>query len=240
MLHKLARNSLAILFFLTTILPVQTASAASDREILRGFNLTVFGAEYTFGGPPSNFIRKFRNTVKFRIHNLSTKNRQAEVARFIRKISKEINGIDIEFATASQTANYNVYIVDRANYRNTAVNRIYHRNVSPPGKCMVRSVFPVRSLGIIKSDAVIVSDEGERLFKRCMTEEILQGLGVLNDNESLPDSIFNDTSQHVSFTRYDRYILNILYDKRIKNGATAKQVSTILPDIIKDVRKRLH
>jgi hypothetical protein len=71
-----------------------------------------------------------------------------------------------------------------------------------------------------------------------MIEEILQGLGPLNDNNSLPESIFNDDSNHTSFTSFDRLILNMLYDKRIKNGARQRTVNKILPNVLADARKR--
>jgi len=102
---------------------------------------------------------------------------------------------------------------------------------------MVRSVF---SRGrISKSDALIVIDEGKELFSRCMTEEILQGLGPLKDDPSLKHSMFNDTSKFTSFRRFDRLLLNILYDKRIRPGASQSRVQNILPVVTRSVQKRI-
>ena len=38
------------------------------------------------------------------------------------------------------------------------------------------------------------------------------------------------------FDVYDQYILNILYDPRIKAGMTVEEVKAVLPDVLADVR----
>ena len=221
-----------------TALASTPAYAFSDREIARGFNLTVFGAEYSPLGFRSDYIRKFRGPVRFRVHNLSKRNRSGEARRFIGSLNGKIRGLSAQMVQGG-SANFNVYIVDRADYAETVREKIYRRRgARVQGKCLVRSVFS-RS-GIVRSDAVIVSDEGEALFKRCLVEEILQGLGPLNEHTSLRQSVFNDRSKHTGFTKFDRYILNILYDRRIRNGASPNAVNRILPEVIRDVRKRLR
>ena len=107
-----------------------------------------------------------------------------------------------------------------------------------PGRCLVRVVSGAS--GIMRSDAVIVADDGDFLFKRCLVEEVLQGLGPVNDNSGLSQSVFNDTSRHVSFTKHDRYILNMLYNPKIKPGMSEKDVRTVLPAVIRDARRQVR
>jgi hypothetical protein len=38
------------------------------------------------------------------------------------------------------------------------------------------------------------------------------------------------------FDVYDQYILNVLYDPRIKAGMTVTEVKTVLPEVLADVR----
>ena len=228
---------LAMACFMVAI-PGQTV-AATDAEVINGFNLTVFGAEYSPFGYQSNYIRKFRGPVRFYIHNMSRKNRVREVSSFILSLNNSINGLRTEIAKQPQQANFHVYVVDRKDYIATVRQKVYRQpTADTPGKCLVRSVFS-RS-GITRSDAVIVSDEGESLFDRCMAEEILQGLGPLNENTSLRESMFNDRSRHTRFTRFDRLILNMLYDKRIDNGATRESVQRLLPTVLRDVKRRVR
>ena len=211
--------------------------AATDSELIRGFNLTVFGAEFTPFGIQSRYIRKFANPVRIKVHSLSARDRSGSVRNFVQQLNGAVAGLKISTTNNTASANFNLYIVDQADYVRIARERVYKRPGAPiPGKCLVRSVFS--RAGIIRSDAVVVSDGGESLFRRCMIEEILQGLGPLNEHPSLRDSMFNDRSRHTSFTRFDRTILNMLYDSRIKNGATINTVQKLLPAVLADAKRR--
>lgn len=228
---------IAVFVFGLTLLPVPAALAASDEEIIRGFNLTVFGAEYSPLGIQSNYIRKFNGPVRFFIDNRASKNRSTEIKSFILSLNQSIFGLTTQIVSLPERANFIVYVVDRKDYIATVREKVYRRqSASTPGKCLVRSVFS-RS-GIKRSDAVVVSDEGEALFSRCKVEEILQGLGPLNEHASLSESMFNDKTRHTSLTRFDRLILNMLYDKRLANGATSLAVQASLAAILRDAKRR--
>ena len=220
------------------LLAFTPAHALTEEEVKRGFNLTVFGSEISPLGIQSRYVHKFRDEVKFRIHSLSSKDRRKAVAKFINNLEKQIAGLKVRIVKGDERANFNIYIVNRANYKQTVREKVERRSTAKvPGKCLVKSRFS--RAGMIRSDAVIVSDEGEKLFRRCLIEEILQGLGPLNENTSLSKSIFNDTSKHTKFTDFDRLILNMLYDKRIKNGASLRSVSRVLDEVLTDTKKRL-
>lgn len=215
------------------------ARAASDAEIIRGFNLTVFGAEYAPFGIQSTYIRKFAIPVRVYVHDLAKRKRRNEIAAFVRSLNSSVRGLTITMTNQPAAANFAIYVVDRADYVSTAREKVYRRsNAAIPGKCMVRSRFS--RAGISRSDAVIVSDGGESLFQRCMIEEILQGLGPLNEHPSLSESMFNDRSRHTSFTRFDRTIMNMLYDSRIRTGTNIEMVQALLPVVLRDVKRRMR
>ena len=48
--------------------------------------------------------------------------------------------------------------------------------------------------------------------------------------------MFNDSVQMGFFDVYDQYILNILYDPRIRAGMTVQEVRVVLPQVLVDVR----
>jgi hypothetical protein len=48
--------------------------------------------------------------------------------------------------------------------------------------------------------------------------------------------MFNDSISMGYFDVYDQYILNLLYDPRIKAGMTVQEVKAVLPDVLADVR----
>jgi hypothetical protein len=48
--------------------------------------------------------------------------------------------------------------------------------------------------------------------------------------------MFNDNVSMGFFDVYDQYILNVLYDPRIKAGMTVAEVKAVLPEVLADVR----
>ena len=52
--------------------------------------------------------------------------------------------------------------------------------------------------------------------------ELLQSLGPINDTASVPWTMFNDNVSMGYFDVYDQYLLNLLYDPRIKPGMTVQ------------------
>ncbi|HMB47977.1 MAG TPA: DUF2927 domain-containing protein [Afifellaceae bacterium] len=233
---------LLLLFVLAlTLFPARIAQAVrfSDEQLINSFNSTVFGAEYSSWGLHTRIVKKFAKPVRVYIDNRSRLDRRRAVRKFVRSLPRSIKGIRITIVDDPDDANYVIYVVDRNAYKDVVRNEVYRRRtMNVPGRCLVRVISSPS--GIRRSDAVIVSDEGEFLFRRCLVEEVLQGLGPVNDNKSLTYSVFNDTSKHDRFTRHDRYILNMLYDKRIKPGMSLNEVSKILPAVIRDARRRVH
>jgi Protein of unknown function (DUF2927) len=238
-IRHIAIGLFAVLAGWTCQAPDSAARAATDAEIIRGFNLTVFGAEYSPFGYQSDYIRKYSGPVRFYIENTARKNRKQQVRNFILSLNRSIRGLRTEVVQSPESANFHVYVIDRRDYNATVREKVYrNQSAATPGKCLVRSVFSRN--GIKRSDAVIVSDQGEALFERCMAEEILQGLGPLNEDATLTESMFNDSTRHTHFTLFDRIILNMLYDRRIANGQTRQSVQPLLPAILRDVKRRVR
>jgi hypothetical protein len=48
--------------------------------------------------------------------------------------------------------------------------------------------------------------------------------------------MFNDSVSMGYFDIYDQYLLNLLYDPRVKPGMTVQEVNEVLPDVLADVR----
>jgi hypothetical protein len=91
-------------------------------------------------------------------------------------------------------------------------------------------------LEIEHSDVILTVDSGDFVFLDCAYEELLQSLGPINDTGSVPWTMFNDKVSMGFFDVYDQYILNLLYDPRIKAGMTVSEVNALLPEVLPDVR----
>ncbi len=224
-------------------LSAPAAKAANDSfstvELLAGFEKTVFGLEYRSWSWRPYQVKKFTKPVQFYVYNLSRRDRRGTVHRFVKEIGRRVGGLTTQITNDPAAANFKVYVVDRAQYVPVVRKDIYKNDrAKVPGRCLVRVVSGRK--GIKQSAAVIVSDEGEFLFKRCLVEEILQGLGPMNDDESLTHSVFNDSSRHSRFTVFDQLIMNMLYDPRIKPGMSQEQTKDILPLVVRDARRRVR
>lgn len=213
-----------------------TAARFSDKELTDGFMWTVFGLEYrTWSWKPYQ-VKKYEGPVLFRLTNLARRDRTRDVRRFINGLTKEVRGLNARLARDTESANFHLFIVDRAQYVETVRREVYRdSSARAPGRCLVR--VEAERKGITRSTAVIVADEGDHLFRRCLVEETLQGLGPMNDDDRLVHSVFNDSSDHDTFTVFDRLIMNMLYDPRIKPGMTAAMVKPLLPQVIRDARR---
>ena len=83
---------------------------------------------------------------------------------------------------------------------------------------------------------ILPVDDGDFQFYDCAYEELLQGLGIINDDGTVPWTMFNDNVQMGFFDVYDQYLVNILYDPRVRQGMTKDQVDTLLPEVMPTVR----
>lgn len=236
---RLVLISFFIMAFAATFPTRASGDAFTTTEILTGFEKTVFGLEYRSWSWRPYRVKKFTVPVRFYIHNLSQRDRTKIVKRFVSEIDRRVKGLTASVVNSASDANFQVYVVDRKQYEPVVRADIYNNpKAKVPGRCLVRVVSGRN--GIKGSAAVIVSDEGEFLFRRCLVEEILQGLGPMNDHEDLDHSVFNDSSHHSRFTVFDQIILNMLYDPRIKPGMSARQTSSVLPLVARDARRQMH
>ncbi|MEP3276958.1 MAG: DUF2927 domain-containing protein [Stappiaceae bacterium] len=216
--------------------PAATGPAFSDKELMDGFERTVFGLEYHTWSWQPHIVKKYTAPVRFYVHNHARRKRTRDVHRFLRSLPGKIRGLKIKIVKRPEDANFKIYVVDRTQYQNVVRQSVYNNpKAQTPGHCLVRVLSDRR--GISSSAAVIVSDEGEFLFKRCLVEEILQGLGPMNDDPRLSHSVFNDRSRHSRFTQFDRYILNMLYHPSVRPGMSKRQAKKILPSVTSEVRR---
>ena len=211
----------------------------TDAEIIDGFMKTAFGAEYHLAGRIDR-IRKYDRPVKVFIAGSSRAHRRAQLSGVIADIARRVRHIDISTTANRNDANVVITLVrDRDLYK--TIHALYG---AQRAKEIRRSLDPQCLSGFRKneryeiehSDVILTVDNGDFVFLDCAYEEVLQSLGPINDTDSVPWTMFNDDVSMGFFDVYDRYILNILYDPRIKPGMTVQDVQPLLPVILPDIR----
>jgi hypothetical protein len=211
----------------------------TDGEIVDGFLKTAFGAEYHLAGRVDR-IRKYDAPVRVFADGVNRADRQAQLAKIVDDIASRVQHLDIAMADSGEDANVVVKLVrDRDLYR--TMSAFYG---SERAREMKSSLDPQCLSGFRKnekyeiehSDVILTVDNGDFIFFDCAYEELLQSLGPINDTSTIPWTMFNDSVQMGYFDVYDQYLLNILYDPRIRPGMTVAEVRAVLPEVLADVR----
>src|SRR5262245_63642257 len=211
----------------------------TDAEITEGFLKTAFGAELHLAGTV-NRIRKFDGPVRVFVDGRSSPGRAGDIAGVVADIRARVQHLDIAMSESTVDANLVVTLV-RDRDLPAAINRIYGRDRA---QLIQRSLAPQclssfrkdESFRIKRSDVIVVADAGDFIFYDCLYEELLQALGPINDTTAVPWTMFNDNVQMGFFDVYDQYLLNILYDPRIRPGMAADEVRALLPEVMPAVR----
>lgn len=210
----------------------------TDGEIAEGFFKTAFGAEYHLAGRVDR-IRKYDGPVRVYADG-NGGDRKAQLAKVVADIGERVQHLDIAMAENSDSANVVVKLV-RDRDLNRTMTAFYG---SAKAREIKTSLDPQCLSGFRKneryeiehSDVILTVDNGDFTFLDCAYEELLQSLGPINDTTTVPWTMFNDNVSMGYFDVYDQYILNVLYDPRIKVGMTVAEVRTVLPDVLADVR----
>src|ERR1700694_2789451 len=255
---SLTRKPIAMAFALTALMltgisngpahaenPDISSRRASERtdftndEIKDGFFKIAFSAELQFGAPVER-VRKFDEPVRIFVVSKGVPDRRSEIAAIVDDIRARVNHLDVAITNDREIANFTVTLVAKRDLRRT-IRSLYG---SDKAKRIQRSLNPqcLSVLGkderyrIRRAEVILPVDAGEFTFYDCAYEELLQALGAINDDRSVSWTMFNDDVQMGFFDVYDQYLLNILYDPRVRPGMTKEQANAILTDVLPTAR----
>ena len=209
----------------------------TESEIVEGFMKTAFGAEYHLAGRVDR-IRKYE--VPVRVFADGRADRKAQIAKIVADIAARVRHLDIAMVDDNDDANVLVKLVrDRDLYRTISafygVARAKEIKTTLDPQCL-SGFRKNEKFEIEHSDVILTVDNGDFVFLDCAYEELLQSLGPINDTATVPWTMFNDNVSMGYFGVYDQYLLNLLYDPRIKAGMSVQEVKAALPAVLADVR----
>jgi hypothetical protein len=209
----------------------------TDSEITEGFLKTAFGAEYHLAGRVDR-IRKYEMPV--RVFADGRTDRKAQIGKIVADIAARVKHLDIAMVDDNDRANVLVKMVrDRDLFRTISTfygeERAKEIKTTLDPQCL-SGFRKNEKFEIEHSDVILTVDNGDFVFLDCAYEELLQSLGPINDTSTVPWTMFNDNVSMGYFDIYDQYLLNLLYDPRIKAGMTVQEVKAALPEVLTDVR----
>jgi hypothetical protein len=211
----------------------------TNEEIKDGFFKIAFQAELEVGAR-SDRVRKFDEPVRIFIESEAQPDRSTEIASIVADIRRRIDHLDVAITDDKKAANFIVSLVAdrdvaatiRAHYGTDRASQI-EKALTP--QCL-SGIGKDKQFRIRRAEVILPVDAGEFTFYDCAYEELLQGLGAINDDNSVPWTMFNDDVQMGFFDVYDQYLLNILYDPRIRPGMTKAEVEDLMPGILPAAR----
>jgi hypothetical protein len=215
----------------------------TNDEIRDGFFKIALHPELQLGQPAER-VRKFDEPVRIFLDNKGSPDRRSEIAAVVDDIRSRVDHLDVGITNDRRAANFVVTLVSGRDFSGT-IRSLYGRERA---KQIEQSLAPQCLSGIGKdkrfrirrAEVILPVDAGEFTFFDCAYEELLQALGAINDDRSVPWTMFNDDVQMGFFDIYDQYLLNILYDPRICAGMTKEEVDAVLPDVLSTARARVN
>ncbi len=210
----------------------------SDAEIAEGFLKTAFGTEFHLAGRVDR-IRRYAGPVRVFANGNDSKRRK-QLEKVVADIAARVRHLDIAMAATRDAATIEVRLVRDRDLLHTVTllygsERAREIKTSLDPQCL-SGFRKNENYEIEHSDVILTVDSGDFVFFDCAYEELLQSLGPINDTGSVPWTMFNDKVSMGFFDVYDQYILNLLYDPRIRPGMSIEEVKAVLPDAIADAR----
>lgn len=211
----------------------------TDAQIIDGFFKITFGAEFHTAGRIDR-IRKFDVPVRAFIDNRARRDRSPEIGEVIADIGRHIDKLDIAVTADRRIANLVITLV-----RDRDLDRTISGLFGSERARRIENALEPQCLSgfrkdetyrITRSEVIIVVDAGDFIFYDCAYEEILQSLGPINDDETVPWTMFNDNVQMGFFDVYDQYLLNLLYHPRMRPGMNRDEARAVVDEIMPEVR----
>lgn len=88
---------------------------------------------------------------------------------------------------------------------------------------------------LYRAEIYIATDQPERHIKRCITQELSQVFGLIDDTDGRTDTTFSSAIGTDFLTPADLALFEILYDRRLRAGMSRAEVLAVLPKIVADV-----
>lgn len=215
----------------------------SAAELTRGFFALAFGSDLRIGPRPRG-IRRFDHPIRAHIVAGGSVDRSAAMARVIEDYARQVPNLRLSVASGIEPAgvqpvDVEVRLIDEKNFKSALlaafgaqITKTFVARTDP--QCMT-SVKSSAEGDILRTVSFIIVDKGDDVFLDCAYHELLHAFGLSNHDQHNPWTTLNQKRIVGYLPVYDRALLTLLYDPRLKPGMTAAQARTALPGAIKDL-----
>ena len=207
----------------------------SVAELERGFLALAFGSDLRIGARPLG-IRRFDHPIHARVFGGSTIDRTDAVSRVIEEYARAVPNLEVSIAPSAVSTEIELRLIDEKDFRSALqaafgakIAKTFVARTDPQCMTSVRSTVDGK---IVHSVSFIIVDKGDDVFLDCAYHELLHAFGLSNHDQHNPWTTLNQKRMVGYLTDYDRSLLTLLYDPRIKPGMTVRQARAVLPRVI--------
>ncbi len=203
----------------------------SVAELERGFIALAFGSDLRIGARPLG-IRRFDHPIRTRVIGGGTVDRIDAMSRVIEDYARAVPNLELSIAPSTAAADIELRLIDEKDFRSALqaafgakIAKAFVARTDPQCMTSVRSTADGK---IVHSVSFIIVDKGDDVFRDCAYHELLHAFGLSNHDQHNPWTTLNQNRMVGYLTGYDRSLLTLLYDPRIKPGMTERQARVVL------------
>lgn len=206
-------------------------------ELERGFMALAFGSDLRIGARPRG-IRRFDHPIRAVVMGGGSVDRSARMHDVIAEYARTVPSLKLSPAASGSDADIEVRLIDEKDF-NGALYAAFGPKIAKDfiartdPQCMT-SVKSNAAGDIVRSVSFIIVDKGDDVFLDCAYHELLHAFGLSNHDQRNVWTTLNQNRMVGYLTVYDRDLLNILYDRRVKPGMSPAAARRVLPRVIRD------
>lgn len=250
-------SAIRTLFLVLALAGASTAFAASDKrpapatafrgapaeytrftpaELTRGVLALAFGSDLHVGAPTTG-LRRFDHPIRARVLGGGSVDRKAAMERVLREFAAKVPQLQLAVVPDVEKADIEVRLIDEKEFASALraafgarVANDFIKRTDP--QCMT-SVTSGPDGAIDHAISFVIVDRGTDVFLDCAYHEPLHAFGLSNHDQHNPWTTLNQNRMVGYLTVYDRTLLTLLYDPRIRPGMSKAQARRVLPAMIK-------
>jgi hypothetical protein len=209
----------------------------SVRELSRGFLALAFGSDLLIGQHPKG-IRRYDRPITVRVISGGSVERSAVMRKIIHEYAQAVPDLHVSVVSAASPANIEVRLIDEKHFKGALVaafgRKIARRFIARTDPQCMTSVKSNAAGEIVHSVSFIIVDQGDAVFLDCAYHELLHAFGLSSHDQHNPWTTLNRNRMVGYLSVYDRALLTILYDPRMRPGTTRARARRLLPSIVQD------
>ena len=205
-------------------------------ELERGFMALAFGSDLRIGARPRG-IRRFDHPIRAVVMGGGSVDRAARMREVVAEYARTVPSLNLSLASSGD-ADIEVRLIDEKDF-NGALYAAFGPKIAKDfiartdPQCMT-SVKSNAAGDIVRSVSFIIVDKGDDVFLDCAYHELLHAFGLSNHDQRNVWTTLNQNRMVGYLTAYDRDLLDILYDRRVRPGMSPVAARRVLPRVIRD------